>query len=100
MCVIEGLDGDEATKKPGRKEGVAYCWKNTLGEAIAEASRTTSVSRAGIRSAIWLRDIAKAKDRKTATYAAWKLLFYEHQRPDHALATQVQLEAMMCFTSW
>ena len=71
-----------------------------MGEATAEKRRTTSVSRAWRVSARWLKDIVKAKDRKTEFAAAWKLLFYEHPRPDPARATPPQLEAMLCFFAW
>ena len=63
-----------------------------MGETTAENSRATSVSRAR-----WLKDIVKAKDKKAASVAAWKLLFYEHPRPDPARFTQPQLETMRCF---
>ena len=71
-----------------------------MGEATVENSNTTSVSRAWRAPAMWLQDIVKAKDRKTASAAAWKLLFDEHPRPDPARATQPQLDAMLCFAAW
>ena len=46
LCTIEGRDGKEAENSSGRGNGVAYCWRNAMGEATAENSRTTSVSRA------------------------------------------------------
>ena len=46
LCAIEGRDGKEAKASCGRREGVAYCWKNAMGETTVENSRTTSVSRA------------------------------------------------------
>ena len=78
LCEIEGLEGKEAAMKSGKREGVAYCWKNAMEETTAVNSRTTSMSWVGSRSAIWLRGIANTEDRKTAAYAAWKLLLYEH----------------------
>ena len=74
--------------------------KNAMVETTAENSRTTSVSRAWRVSARWLKDIVKAKENKAASVAAWKLLFYEHPRPDPARATPPQLEAMLCFSAW
>ena len=71
-----------------------------MGETTAENSRTTSVSRAWRVSARWLKDILKPKEKKAASAAAWKLMFYEHPRPDMATATPPQLEAMLCFSAW
>ena len=71
-----------------------------MREATGENSRTTSVSRAVRVSARWLKDIVKAKDKKSASVAAWKLLFYERPHPGPALATPPQLEAMLCFSAW
>ena len=71
-----------------------------MGEATAENSRTTSVSRAWRVSARWLKDIVKTKEKRTASTAAWKLMYYEHPRPDMAMATPSQLEAMFCFSAW
>lgn len=71
-----------------------------MGETTAENSRAPSVSRAWRVSARWLNDIVKAKDKKPASVAAWKLLFYEHPRPDPARATSPQLEAMPCISAW
>ena len=70
LCAIEGRDGKEAKASSGRKEGVAYCWKNAMGETTAENNMTTSVSRAWRASTTRLRDITKAKDRKTASNTA------------------------------
>lgn len=100
LCTIEGREGKEAANKSGRSEGVAYCWKNAMGETIAENSRTTSVSRVWRLSARRLKDIVKDKDKKAAWTAAWTLPFYEHPRPDPVRATQPQLEAMLCFSAW
>ena len=65
LCAIEGRDGKEAIASCGRREGVAYCWRNAMGETTAENSRTTSVSRAWRVSARWLKDIAKSKEKKS-----------------------------------
>lgn len=99
LCAVEGLDSDEAAKNTGKREGAAYCWKNALGEANAEASGTTSISRACRRSATWLKDIAKTKDRKLAAAATWKLLHYVHPQAELAKATPPQLSAMLCFSA-
>lgn len=74
LCTMEGREGKEAANSSGKKDGAAYCWTNAMGETTAENSRTTSVSRAWRVSARWLKDIVKAKDKKTASVAAWKLL--------------------------
>ena len=64
LCAIEGRDGKEAEASCGIKKGVAYCWKNAMGETTAENSRTTSVSRAWRVSARWLKDILKSKKKR------------------------------------
>ena len=58
------------------------------------------MSRAWRVSARWLKDIAKSKEKRTASTAAWKLMFYEHPRPDMATSTPPQLVAMLCFSAW
>ena len=78
FCIIEGREGKEAANSSGRKEAVAYCWKNAMSETTAENSRTASVPRAWRVSARWLKDTVTAKDKKAASVAAWKLLFYEY----------------------
>ena len=74
--------------------------ENAMGEITAENSRTTSVPRAWRVLARWVKHIVNAKVKKAASVAAWKLLFYEHPRPDPARATQLQWEAMLCFSAW
>ena len=32
LCAIEGRDGKQARASCGRTKGVAYCWKNAMGE--------------------------------------------------------------------
>ena len=79
---------------------MAYCWKNPLGEATAENSRTTSVSRAWKRSAVWLRNHKNTKDVQEAASDKWRLLQYARSQPDPAQATQQQIVAMSCFQVW
>lgn len=100
LCVVEGLDGEDAAKKSGRREGVKYCWKNALGDTTAESGMTTSVSRAWNWSAVWQIDITKTKDCRVAGADMCKLTRYMHPKPDPARASVAQLSAMACFDVW
>lgn len=46
LCIIECREGQEAANSSGRKEGVAYCWNNVMGETTAENRSTRAVPRA------------------------------------------------------
>lgn len=100
LCAVESLNPEEAAKKSGREVGVKYCWKNVIVDERADSTRTTSVSRAWRRSAVWLGDIGRTKLRKVASAARWRLLLYKHPKPDMATATQVQLVALATFEEW
>ena len=95
-----GTGRSKSRKQQWKKEWRGLLLEKRNGEATVENSRTTSVSRAWRVSARWPKDIDKAKDKKSASLAAWKLLFYEHPRPGPARATPPQLEAMLCFSAW
>ena len=91
---------ERSSKQKWKEQWGSVLLENAMGETIADNSRTTLVSRAWRLSARSFKDIVKAKDKKTASIAAWKLLFYEHPRPDPARAIEPQLEAMACFSAW
>ena len=94
---MEDIDEKEAALRSGRSNGVAYCWKNPLGEATAENSRTASLSRARRWSAVWLRNLKNTRDTQAAANDKRRLFHYVHPQPDPAQATQQQIAAMGCF---
>ena len=100
LCAVEGLTGDEAATKSGSEVGAKYCWKNAMGDNLADSAKTTSVSRAWRRSAKWLRDISKTKLRTKASAVQWRLMHYIHPKPYMATATPEQLSAMRAFEAW
>ena len=94
LCLIQGLDYKEAAARSGRNNGVSDSCRIVLGEVTADASRTTSIYRAWMRSANLLTDICRAKYKAVAHVVAWKLLQYLHPQLGPAMATQPQLAAM------
>ncbi len=81
LCAVERLTGDEAAKKSGREVGAKYCWKNAMGDNLADSAKTTSVSRAWRRTAKWLHAILKAKGVVNSNFAMKKIFHYSHPPP-------------------
>ena len=75
-------------------------WKHAAGELADSSLKTTSASRAWRRCAVWLGTILRTKKPSVAEAARWKLLHYNHPKPDKARASEEQLAAMDEFTSW
>ena len=78
----------QAEAKKGRAEGAKFCWKPAMGDDTAEATKTTSASRAWRKTAKWIGHVINTKDATVAEASRWKIRFYRHPKPDHAQANQ------------